>query len=99
MIQPPLTIERQVGNRYVSLMRSGMAESQPDKSRQRAGMRKFWRNLTEFFAPGAEGQAFLVVSWDQVLAKVGAARTVSTVNRLGKAQESVVRRADISQLA
>ena len=48
-----------------------MAESQPDKSPQRVGVREFRGNLTGFLRQARQGRSFLVMSRDQVLAEVG----------------------------
>jgi antitoxin (DNA-binding transcriptional repressor) of toxin-antitoxin stability system len=48
-----------------------MAESQPDKSPQRVGVREFRGNLTGFLRQARQGRSFLIMSRDQVLAEVG----------------------------
>lgn len=48
-----------------------MAQSQPDKSPHRVGVREFRGNLTGFLRQARQGSSFLVMSHDQVLAEVG----------------------------
>jgi antitoxin (DNA-binding transcriptional repressor) of toxin-antitoxin stability system len=48
-----------------------MAESRPDKSPQRVGVREFRGNLTGFLRQARQGRSFLIMSRDQVLAEVG----------------------------
>jgi antitoxin (DNA-binding transcriptional repressor) of toxin-antitoxin stability system len=48
-----------------------MAESPPDKSPQRVGVREFRGNLSGFLRQARQGRSFLVTSRDQVLAEVG----------------------------
>ncbi len=48
-----------------------MAETQPDKSPRRVGVREFRGNLTGFLRQARLGRSFLIMSRDQVLAEVG----------------------------
>jgi antitoxin (DNA-binding transcriptional repressor) of toxin-antitoxin stability system len=48
-----------------------MTNFQPDESPRRVGVREFRRNLATFLRQAREGCSFLVMSRDQVLAKVG----------------------------
>lgn len=48
-----------------------MADSPPDKSPQRVGVREFRANLTGFLRQARQGRSFLVMSRDQALAEIG----------------------------
>jgi antitoxin (DNA-binding transcriptional repressor) of toxin-antitoxin stability system len=47
-----------------------MAGWQPDEPPQRVGVREFRGNLTEFLRQARQGRSFLIMSRDQVPAKV-----------------------------
>ena len=48
-----------------------MDEVPQDKSPRRVGVREFRGNLTGFLRQAREGQSFLIMSHDEVLAEVG----------------------------
>lgn len=58
-----------------------MPEPLQDKPPQRVGVREFRGNLTGFLRQARQGQSFLVMSHDEVLAEVGPPRQMARPKR------------------